>query len=117
MTIEKLDILNIDKGLNFSYRLRDVQDKINELTDAVNILKLNVADIFKWINKQNHCGDDCECSEENKFNSQETDSADKPLVKYTSDASDSERSEWSNQLPKSEPRPDLCSNCGKELDG
>ena len=49
---------------------RFILKKINEIIDSVNILKLNIADVFKWINKQNHCGDDCECSEENKFNSQ-----------------------------------------------
>ena len=64
MTIEKLDLFVNEKIKLF--------EKINEITDAVNILKLNIESVFKWINKQNHCGDDCECSEENKFNSQDS---------------------------------------------
>src|SRR3990167_7444230 len=66
---------------------RFILKKINEIIDSVNILKLNIADVFKWINKQNHCGDDCECSEENKFNSQDS-SSETPSNKQNPDIYD-----------------------------
>ena len=71
---------------------RFILKKINEIIDSVNILKLNIADVFKWINKQNHCGDDCECSEENKFNSQDS----------------------SSETPSNKQNPDILCLCGKK---
>lgn len=107
--IEKLDITRDAMRKNEMIQFDKINEIIEDLTDPdepnynihqdttwkkIEWLRQEVVKIQDWINAQNNCDDDCECSEENKFKGQDT---------------------GSSKLPScDEPRPDiLC--CSQDL--